>query len=98
MFLYLISFPQKPQTVASVINKPVFLSLRKPPNCHALLLFFENIIENIEILKILLKIYFQATSTPAERVISRLGLVLTKRRLGMKGPLFSKIMYLSDTV
>ena len=40
VFLYLISFPQKPQTVASVINKPVFLSLRKPPNCHALLLFF----------------------------------------------------------
>ena len=38
------------------------------------------------------------TSTPAERVISRLGLVLSKRRLAMKGELFSKIMFLSDCV
>ena len=38
------------------------------------------------------------TSTPAERVISRLGLVLSKRRLNMKGELFSKIMFLSDCV
>ena len=38
------------------------------------------------------------TSTPAERVISRLGLVLAKRRLSMKGSLFSKIMFLSDCV
>ena len=38
------------------------------------------------------------TSTPSERVISRLGLVLTKRRLSMKGNLFSKIMFLSDIV
>ena len=38
------------------------------------------------------------TSTPAERVISRLGLVLSKRRLRMKGELFSKIMFLSDCV
>ena len=38
------------------------------------------------------------TSTPAERVISRLGLVLSKRRLSMKGELFSKIMFLSDCV
>ena len=38
------------------------------------------------------------TSTPAERVISRLGLVLSKRRLAMKGSLFSKILFLSDCV
>ena len=38
------------------------------------------------------------TSTPAERVISRLGLVLSKRRLAMKGSLFSKVMFLSDYV
>ena len=38
------------------------------------------------------------TSTPAKRVISRLGLVLSKRRLAMKGCLFSKIMFLSDCV
>jgi hypothetical protein len=36
------------------------------------------------------------TSTPAERVISRLGLVLTKTRSSMSGELFSKIMFLSD--
>ena len=38
------------------------------------------------------------TSTPSERVISRLGLVLTKRRLKLKGDFFSKIMFLSDIV
>ena len=38
------------------------------------------------------------TSTPSERVISRLGLVLTKKRLSMKGDFFSKIMFLSDIV
>ena len=38
------------------------------------------------------------TSTPSERVISRLGLVLTKRRLTLKGDFFSKIMFLSDIV
>ena len=30
----------------------------------------------------------QGTSTPAERVISKLGLTLTKKRLRMKGELF----------
>ena len=38
------------------------------------------------------------TSIPSERVISRLGLILTKKRLSMKGDLFSKIMFLSDIV
>jgi hypothetical protein len=38
----------------------------------------------------------QGSSTGAERVISRLGLILTKRRLRMKGTLFSKMMFLSD--
>ena len=38
----------------------------------------------------------QGTSTAAERVMSRLGLVLTKRRQRMTGDLFSKIMFLSD--
>ena len=38
----------------------------------------------------------QGTSTAAERVMSRLGLVLTKRRQMMTGDLFSKIMFLSD--
>ena len=32
------------------------------------------------------------TSTPAERIISRLGLLLCKRRLSLKGELFSKMM------
>ena len=38
----------------------------------------------------------QGTSTGAERVISRLGLILTKRWLAMKGELFSKVMFLCD--
>ena len=40
----------------------------------------------------------QGTSTPAERVISRLGAVLTKRRQSLTGELFSKMMFLSDTI
>ena len=40
----------------------------------------------------------QGTSTPAERVISRLGAILTKRRQSMSGELFSEIMFLSDTI
>ena len=38
----------------------------------------------------------QATSTPAERMMSRLGLILTKRRLAMTGDHFDMIMFLSD--
>ena len=38
----------------------------------------------------------QGTSTPAERVISRLGAVFTKRRQSLTGDMFSKIMFLSD--
>ena len=38
----------------------------------------------------------QGTSTPAERVMSRMGLILTKKRLNLTGDLFSKIMFLSD--
>ena len=40
----------------------------------------------------------QGTATPSERVMSRLGEVLTKRRLAMKGELFSKIMFLTDCI
>ena len=40
----------------------------------------------------------QGTSTPAERVISRLGEVLTKKRLAMLGELFSKTMFLTDCI
>ena len=40
----------------------------------------------------------QGTATPSERVMSRLGVVLTKRRLAMKGELFSKIMFLTDCI
>ena len=40
----------------------------------------------------------QGTSTPAERVISRLGIVLSKSRQAMSGPMFSKIMFLTDVV
>ena len=40
----------------------------------------------------------QGTSTPAERVISRLGNVLTKRRQRLSGEIFSKMMFLSDTM
>ena len=35
---------------------------------------------------------------PAEKVMSKLGQVLTKRRLAMSGELFSQIMFLSDTM
>ena len=38
----------------------------------------------------------QGTATPAERIMSRLGEILSKRRLAMKGDLFSKIMFLTD--
>ena len=38
----------------------------------------------------------QRTSTPAERVMSRMGLILTKKRLNLTGDLFSKIRFLSD--
>ena len=40
----------------------------------------------------------QATSTPAERVMSAMGIVLEKKRQAMTGELFSEIMFLSDTV
>ena len=39
----------------------------------------------------------QATSTPAERVMSTMGIVLEKKRQAMTGELFSEIMFLSDT-
>ena len=38
----------------------------------------------------------QATSTPAERVVSTLGFVLNKQRQAMGRELFSEIMFLSD--
>ena len=38
----------------------------------------------------------QGTSTPAERVMSKLGRVLDKRRMAMKSLLFSALMFLSD--
>ena len=38
------------------------------------------------------------TSTPSERVISRLNLVLSKRRLQMKGDFVSKIMFMQDCI
>ena len=38
----------------------------------------------------------QGIATPAERIMSRLGEILSKRRLAMKGDLFSKIMFLTD--
>ena len=40
----------------------------------------------------------QGTSTPAEHVISRLGIVLSKSRQAMSGPIFSKIIFLTDVV
>ena len=40
----------------------------------------------------------QATSTTAERIFSRLGLLLTKRRLCLDGERSEKIMFLSDKV
>ena len=39
-----------------------------------------------------------ASATPAERVMSKMGLTLTKKRLAMKSDLFSKMMFLSDLV
>ena len=40
----------------------------------------------------------EATSTPAERVISALGFVLNKQRQALGSELFSEIMFLSDCV
>ena len=40
----------------------------------------------------------QATSTPADRVMSSMDIVLEKRRQSMTGELFAEIMFLSDTV
>ena len=40
----------------------------------------------------------QATSTTAERVFSKLGLMLTKRRLCLDGERSDRIMFLSDKV
>ena len=40
----------------------------------------------------------QGSSTNAERVMSRMGLILTKKRMSMKGELFSEIMFLTDCV
>jgi hypothetical protein len=40
----------------------------------------------------------QGTLTPAQRVMSRLGAILTKRRQRMSSDLFSEIMFLSDTM
>ena len=40
----------------------------------------------------------QGTSTRAERAISRLEIVLSKSRQAMSGPMFLKIMFLTDVV
>ena len=40
----------------------------------------------------------QATSTPAERIFSKLGLILVKNRLRMTGEKFKEIMFLSDKI
>ena len=40
----------------------------------------------------------QGSSTPAERVMSEMGNVLTKKRLNLTDDLFSKIMYLGDCI
>ena len=40
----------------------------------------------------------QATSTPAERVMSEMGNILTKKRLAMSDETFSMAIYLSDCV
>ena len=40
----------------------------------------------------------QATSTPAERVMSTLGLVLNSKRQSLRGDLFDEIMFLTDCV
>ena len=39
-----------------------------------------------------------ATSTQAERAFSKLGLLLTKRRLAMDGENVNKILFLSDKI
>ena len=38
----------------------------------------------------------QATSTPAERVMSAMGIILEKKRQRMTGDLFNEIMFMSD--
>ena len=60
----------------------------------------ENLASSIHCLFRLARKYLsvQATSTPAERVMSSMGIVLEKRRQSMTGELFAEIMFLSDTV
>ena len=40
----------------------------------------------------------QGSATPAERIMSRLGLVLTKTRQSLTGENFGMMMFLSDVV
>ena len=40
----------------------------------------------------------QATSTPAERFMSAMGIILEKKRQRMMGDLFNEIMFLSDII
>ena len=60
----------------------------------------ENLASSIHCLFRLARKYLsvQATSTPAERVMSSMGVVLEKRRQSMTGELFAEMMFLSDTV
>ena len=60
----------------------------------------ENMASSIHCLFRLARKYLsvQATSAPAKRVMSSMGIVLEKRRQSMTGELFAEIMFLSDTV
>ena len=40
----------------------------------------------------------QGTSTPAERVMSDMGIILNKKRLSMSDDSFRMLMYLGDTI
>ena len=40
----------------------------------------------------------QGTSTPAERVMSDMGIILNKKRLSMSDNSFRMLMYLGDTI
>ena len=76
--------------------------LISPPLSDRILVFYTPLSHRAEypVMARLARKYLtvQGTSTPAERVISRLGIVLSKSRQAMSGPMFSKIMFQTDIV
>ena len=84
------------------INLPqkVKVWINFPPLSNRILVFYTPLSHRAEypVMARLARKYLTVlgTSTPPERVISRLGIVWSKSRQAMSGPMFSKIMFLTD--